>query len=139
MENAELCNIMQMFDPSVTEKFQRCSKPDWCKISPARNRDSRRIATCTKLFVLRAARKLVCMRGKLSKIRKAKFQRNKQQPNQSSIIFDQQILKGSNTPASSRPSSLSITMDQIECLQGKHSPIDMNSMRRHLVAGPETI
>ena len=127
--------ILEKFDASVTDKFERCSQSEWCNSSSSEfsktpscsKHKSLKVAShllCTKsAIVRRVAKKLVCMQDKLPKIKHVfKSTRGGQQPKLSFAAFDESITKGSNTPASSRPSSMSITADQIENLRGKQSP-----------------
>ena len=130
-ESYDLTNILNRFDPSARDKFERSADAEWCgddshgneesaskaSKSSVRNLKSRLLCTKSK-FVRRVAKKMDCMKNKLPKrfavtprIQKAK-----------ASIFSDEITRGSNTPANSRPSSISIPADKFDQLRRKQSP-----------------
>jgi uncharacterized protein (UPF0147 family) len=128
-----LDNILERFDPSVKGKFERCANTAWC--ASEENFDSE-AAAC---LAVKAAGKSKQHRNTLSRLcRKSKLVRKiakklenirvkllkNKSPRRVKITSDrsieEQICQGSNTPAHSRPSSISTTMDQIENSTGKH-------------------
>jgi hypothetical protein len=125
--SAELADILNRFDPSAKGKFDRSGHTEWCtdssdrmegpsthKKSIPRNVASRLLCSKSK-FVGKVANRLECMKGKLLKQRRLY---RRVQKGRASLVSEQ-ITHGSNTPASSRPSSISMTLDQIESLRRK--------------------
>jgi DNA primase catalytic subunit len=118
----ELEEIMDRFDESVKGKFERCADTEWCagirdetearktviKAKKAWGRGVVLRSLCEKSKLVRkVARKLTSLKSKIT--RKVRIGARK---NASAV--NTQIAKGSNTAASSRPSSISMTMDQID-------------------------
>ncbi len=132
----QLENILERFDASVKGKFERCANTGWCMSEDkdslscdseavslaykAAGKPSRRQAFCSKSkFARKVARKLQSMKSKISKHKLCKAEMvNSVISNQS---LQEQLRKGSNTPANSRPCSISMTMEQIENSRWKHS------------------
>ena len=130
----ELVEILDRFDESVKGKFERCAHNDWCVGSGPENvatgnlnkrKEGPRAAACgasvrllckNSRFARKVAFKLASIKPKL--VRKVKRSAKKCR---SVNKVDTEIAKGSNTPASSRPSSISMTMDQIDAARWKHS------------------
>ena len=123
MEN-DLQNIVKHFDPSVQAKFERCAHNDWCTRHVSREgrkrRDANRVVSRRKSVIRRTLKKLVCMKGKLAKIQKIlKKVRSTPYCPPPNYKLDDEITRGSNTPASSRPSSVTLTMDQFPSIRVK--------------------
>ena len=129
MSTHSLENILDKLDPSVKEKFDRCSRTDWCltdasdsagfpkhdvPLSSGARAKKIAVKNTFKRFKLarKVAKKLVCMKTKTSKSRKLSNRFHTTETTKPKI--DTLIAKGSNTPASSRPNSISMTMEQLE-------------------------
>ena len=124
--NSELADILNRFDPSAKGKFDRSAHIEWCNEGNHEAEDSstcqksipRNLASrilCSKSnFVSRVAKKLESMKIKLQRNRRSSKRAEKRR-----AFVSEQITHGSDTPASSRPSSISMTMDQIENLRRK--------------------
>ena len=133
----DLENILERFDPSVKGKFERCADISWCASEEiasvpcaenstgksARRRHSAVDDVCRKSkFARKVARNLESLKKKISK-----HKTSRREMATSPIAdrpIDEQIRRGSNTPANSRPCSISMTMDQIEKSRFKNSDID---------------
>ena len=128
-DNQELVDILNRFDSSTKGKFERCAHTEWCvngtgkkgarltHTQVSRCHAARLLCNDSK-FVQRIAKKLSCMKGKVFKTRTGFSRAHKRKSN----LISEQITKGSNTPAS-RPSSISITLEQLDSLHRKQSPI----------------
>ncbi len=129
-----LDNILERFDPSVKGKFERCANTAWCAIEEKVDSEAAAClavnAACGKSMKHRNTLSRLCRKSKLVrkiakklenirvKLLKCKSPRRVKITSDRSI--EEQICQGSNTPAHSRPSSISTTMDQIENSMGKH-------------------
>ena len=128
--DGSLASIVHRLDQSVKEKFERCAKIDWCindddlatdsscaktpTLSVTGSGSQKKLHSQSK-FMSKVARRLACMKRKLTKAKKV----SKRLKSVASKL-DDQVTKGSNTPASSRPSSIVLTMDQIENYRSKN-------------------
>uniref|UniRef100_A0A7S0Q9F3 Uncharacterized protein n=1 Tax=Cryptomonas curvata TaxID=233186 RepID=A0A7S0Q9F3_9CRYP len=139
-QNLDLENILERLDASVKGKFERCADISWCTVEEnassscvkksarlagialgksARHRNSA-VDVCRKSkFVRKIARKLESLNPKISKLKTPR--RVVVASPVADRPADEQIRRGSNTPANSRPCSISMTMDQIENDRWKHS------------------
>ena len=124
-----LAKILNKFGPSVKEKFERCSDTEWCLAEavtylpvPKQDARQRTKARCNgsaarslvkqSRLARKVLKKLVCMKAKTSKVRKESRQARQTKANPTNV--NTLICRGGNTPASSRPSSMSMTMEHIE-------------------------
>ena len=117
----DIQNIIDSLDPSVRGKFERCAQNDWC--SAGKSNEGANRFLCKKSLAYKVSKKLSCMKGKLGKLVKT----SKVLKKSHTVILDRcinmpddQITKGSNTPVSSRPNSMTLTMDQIQCFPLKN-------------------
>ena len=124
--------ILNQFDASAKEKYERSSRADWClngndqkgKIlgKKSARRSKHRAAKALYLkstFAKKVASKLSCMVGKLSR-RKITLVRDAISSCSAIWNCEEQIAKGSNTPSSSRPSSISTSLAHIVGDRAKH-------------------
>ena len=132
----DLVNILDKFDPSVKGKFERCARTDWCvaeadnKVSKSGKRSKSKIFLRSKLarkskFLKKVSKKLECMKVKtckISKSSKVRMESCSHQAEASAVHIESKIRNGSNTPASSRPSSINMTMEQIESIRKSVEP-----------------
>ena len=121
--------IFERFDPSVNEKFERCADSTWCnseeKASVAchavkftKRRNSLPILCRKSKLVRKVARKLGHINAKLLKL-KTLHRVNVTNLDEERPV-NEQISQGNNTPVTSRPCSISTSMDQIEAPRGKN-------------------
>ncbi len=142
VKGLDLENILELFDQSVKEKFERCATSIWC--TNATNGESDRksfveqetrlavkiaskstrcrnaaLFVCSKSkWARKVARKLEHINVKLSKLKIRATKAASPKP------IQEQIRQGSNkpaTPANSRPSSITTTLNQIEKSRWKHA------------------
>jgi hypothetical protein len=131
VRDLDLENILERFDASVKGKFDRCANSDWCSEEIACsscmkdticNKSSRRrnsmFRVCRKFkFARKVASKLESMKVKLLQLKSPR--RVEMVYSDMERTIDEQIRQGSNTPANSRPCSISMTMDNLDNFRGK--------------------
>jgi hypothetical protein len=130
--NVDPMCILELFDQSAKGKFERCSSTAWCNVSPLRVEETpclsfrkrRNFAHLCRKFKLarKIAMKLESLKAKCSEL-KTPFRGKKLHP-VADLRIEEQILQGNNTPANSRPSSISTTMDQIGAPRRKSADCD---------------
>ncbi len=132
-------NVLELFDPSVKEKFQRCATSIWCTngeserksfveketrlavkmASKSTRRRKAALFVCSKSkWARKVASKLEHINVKLLKLKTRAANAASPRP------IQEQIRQGSNTPATpanSRPSTITTTLNQIEKSRWKHA------------------